>query len=487
MFRRMKKRVTKRPHYSAVQGMVAFVCLSLLSPMVAFAVDRNIGGADGGFENGFTGMFTEGDAQIVTGHGPLLPTQGSQAALLTNQPDAGPALADVDESRIRIVDFTIPAGITELRLDYNFLSNEPNPSYMIDRFTVRLLAPGGEEILLQEQTFEPAFPSVWTGYERQTGFRLMRADVSAHAGGSDPLTLEIELTDDGDGRVDSAVLLDNLHFADADDPTADAGIDFLSVEPGVTFPLNAAASTDNGIIVSYEWDMGNGDILVGPAPVYAYDRSGLYQVTLTVTDDGGNRATDTLLIVAGDLGPTITSSPLRSAYEGVEYHYQVKVADPEVPFGDLLTYSLTQAPAGMTIDASSGLISWLPTGSDPRTSAVEVRVEDSRGLSDGQSFDVTIGPEVYVIATRDDGRIYYSRSNGDGTFTSPGLIYDTGQNTRGAAIADFDHDGDFDLITGHGNDAPMIHLYYYEKEGVISKHRSISGLLVIAAIPPLPG
>ncbi|MCB1849724.1 MAG: PKD domain-containing protein [Gammaproteobacteria bacterium] len=461
----MKKRVTKRPHYSAVQGMVAFACLSLLSSLVAFAVDRNIGGADGGFENGFTGMFTEGDAQIVTGHGPLLPTQGSQAALLTNQPDAGPALADVDESRIRIVDFTIPAGVTELRLDYNFLSNEPNPSYMIDRFTVRLLAPGGEEILLQEQTFEPAFPSVWTGYERQTGFRLMRADVSAHAGGSDPLTLEIELTDDGDGRVDSAVLLDNLHFADADDPTADAGIDFLSVEPGVTFPLNAAASTDNGIIVSYEWDMGNGDILVGPAPVYAYDRSGLYQVTLTVTDDDGNLATDTLLIVAGDLGPTITSSPLRSAYEGVEYHYQVKVADPEVPFGDLLTYSLTQAPAGMTVDTSSGLITWLPTGSDPRTSAVEVRVEDSRGLSDGQSFDVTIGPEVYVIATRDDGRIYYSRSNGDGTFTSPSFIYDTGQNTRGAAIADFDHDGDFDLITGHGNDAPMIHLYYYEKEG----------------------
>ncbi|RLJ18328.1 hypothetical protein DJ031_11755 [bacterium endosymbiont of Escarpia laminata] len=465
MFRRMKKGQSEKQRYSAVRRTVAVACLGLFSSLIAYAVDHNIGAADGSFESGFAGMLTEGDAQVVTGHGPLLPTQGGQAALLTSQPDDGPALLDTDVSRIRIEDFTIPAGTTELRLDYNFLSNEPNPSYMNDRFTVRLLTAGGEEILLQEDTFEPVFPSVWTGYERQTGFRMMRADVSAHAGVVDLLTLEIELADDGDGRLDSAVFLDNLHFADADDPHAAAGIDYFTADPDDVFPLNAAGSSDDGTIVSYEWEMGNGDTLVGPTPFYSYSQDGIYQVTLTVTDDNGNQGTDTLQIVVGDLGPTIVSSPVLSAAEGIEYNYQVTVQDPEVAFGDVLAYSLTDAPAGMSIDAASGLISWTPPTGANLSLPVSVRVEDSNGLSDTQSYEVSVGADIYMVATDDESRVYYARSNGDGTFQSIRFIDDTGRYTRGVAIADFDKDGDFDFVTGHGNSDPVMHLYYYEKEG----------------------
>ncbi|QYZ65326.1 MAG: hypothetical protein OI74_04600 [Gammaproteobacteria bacterium (ex Lamellibrachia satsuma)] len=447
------------------RGMVVTACVCVFSSLIAFAVDHNIGTADGSFESGFVGMVSEGDAQIVTGHGPLLPTQGGQAALLTSQPDSGPALLDVDVSRIRIVDFTVPAGATELRLDYNFLSNEPNPSYMNDRFTVRLLTPGGEDVLLQEDTFEPAFPSVWTGYERQTGFRLMRADVSTHASGVDLLTLEIELADDGDGRLDSAVFLDNLHFADADDPHAAAGIDYFTAAPNDVFPLSAAGSGDDGTIVSYAWDMGNGDTLVGPTPFYSYSQDGIYQVSLTVTDDNGNQGTDTLQIVVGDLGPTIVSSPVLSAAEGIEYNYQVTVQDPEVAFGDVLVYSLTGAPVGMSIDTANGLITWTPPTGANLSLPVAVRVEDSNGLSDTQAYEVSVGADIYMVATDDSARTYYARSNGDGTFQPLRFVDDTGHYTRGAAIADFDKDGDFDFVSGHGYSSPDIDLYYYEKEG----------------------
>ncbi|MBL3619163.1 MAG: PKD domain-containing protein, partial [gamma proteobacterium endosymbiont of Lamellibrachia anaximandri] len=95
-----------------------------------------------------------------------------------------------------------------------------------------------------------------------------------------------------------------------------------------------------------------------------------------------------------------------------------------------------------------------------------VGVEDSYGLSDSQTYDLVIGPEVYIITARDDSVHHLARSNGDGTFSALQFVEDIGHYTRGgSAIADFDHDGDFDLISGHGNDGSRLHLYYYEKDG----------------------
>jgi hypothetical protein len=57
-----------------------------------------------------------------------------------------------------------------------------------------------------------------------------------------------------------------------------------------------------------------------------------------------------------DLAPTITSTPGKSAVVGTPYSYQVlSTANPQA------TYTLTGQPAGMTINASTGLISWTPT------------------------------------------------------------------------------------------------------------------------------
>jgi hypothetical protein len=57
-----------------------------------------------------------------------------------------------------------------------------------------------------------------------------------------------------------------------------------------------------------------------------------------------------------DLAPTITSSPGKSVVVNSTYSYQVlSTANPQA------TYSLTTAPSGMTINASTGAISWTPT------------------------------------------------------------------------------------------------------------------------------
>jgi len=48
---------------------------------------------------------------------------------------------------------------------------------------------------------------------------------------------------------------------------------------------------DDGVVVSWHWDFGDGETSIQPSPEHTYARRGHYQVSLTVTDDDG--ASDT--------------------------------------------------------------------------------------------------------------------------------------------------------------------------------------------------
>ncbi|MBL3619193.1 MAG: PKD domain-containing protein [gamma proteobacterium endosymbiont of Lamellibrachia anaximandri] len=335
--------------------------LAVVAGLLPFAVSagtHDFGGADGSFETGFAGMVTEGDVRLVDGFGSLRPTEGSQAALLTNEPDDGSTPGDADVSLLKIENFTIPAEMAALRLDYDFLSDEPRPSFANDHFTVKLVlvSSGGEETLLTIDTFIPSYAAPWTGYTRQTGLRTLVADVSAHAGSTDLFTLELRISDTGDGRGNSAILLDNLQFTSAAEPVASSNVEYVEAAAGDVIHFDGAGSTDaDDAIVNYSWDFGNGVTGIGLAVAYAYPDDGIYQATLTTTDEAGNSSTDSFTVVVGALnhGPTIVSPPNVAAAENVEYRYQIVVDDPESAFGDVMTYSLTAGPAGMSIDAAA--------------------------------------------------------------------------------------------------------------------------------------
>ena len=56
--------------------------------------------------------------------------------------------------------------------------------------------------------------------------------------------------------------------------------------------------------------------------------------------------------------PVIISSPLEVTPENADYQYQLEVADPNE--GDVHSYSLNKGPAGLAIDQTTGLVSWVP-------------------------------------------------------------------------------------------------------------------------------
>ncbi|MEJ2207823.1 MAG: PKD domain-containing protein [Anaerolineae bacterium] len=63
----------------------------------------------------------------------------------------------------------------------------------------------------------------------------------------------------------------------------------------VQFSADGSADPD-GIIVSYAWTFGDGSGSTEANPAYTYSAAGTYQATLTVTDDAGATASDSVTI-----------------------------------------------------------------------------------------------------------------------------------------------------------------------------------------------
>lgn len=91
-------------------------------------------------------------------------------------------------------------------------------------------------------------------------------------------------------------------------------------------------------------------------------------------------------ITISNAPPTITSTPPQSLSQGA-YTYQVKVSDPD---GDPLSFKLNQAPGGMTIDESSGLIQWRPTREDTGSYEIEIQALDNDGGQATQKYSFTL-------------------------------------------------------------------------------------------------
>ena len=107
------------------------------------------------------------------------------------------------------------------------------------------------------------------------------------------------------------------------------------------------------------------------------DSTGAFFVAIWVTDPRGAKATQnyTLTVLAPNNPPIITSTPITVAIENILYNYQLSAEDADA---DQLRYSLSIAPAGMSIGPDNGLIQWTPNSGGQYD--VTVLVEDSQVL-----------------------------------------------------------------------------------------------------------
>lgn len=174
------------------------------------------------------------------------------------------------------------------------------------RVNARPVAAAGEDrrIAAGEETVLDASAStdsdgalvrfLWDFGDGATG----EGEVVRHAYAA-PGTYMVGLTVGDDSEVANSTATDSLTIVVNDPPLPEAGAD-RSVAVGQTVTFDGAASRDNdGRIVGYNWDFGDGSAVAGQVVTHAYAAPGAYTVTLTVTDDSATKSasqSDTLSV-----------------------------------------------------------------------------------------------------------------------------------------------------------------------------------------------
>ncbi len=181
-------------------------------------------------------------------------------------------------------------------------------------------------------------------------------------------------------------------------PIANAGADFTdtaaSKNSSVPITLNGSASSDpDGSISTYNWVCTSGQTVAAESGINPQLtlKPGIYNFTLTVTDNEGATATDSVTVTIlspANVKPVISVIQPQTVAEGSLLTVLVSANDTD---GDTLTYSSANLPSGATINEASGTINWTPSYTDASGSPynVTVNVTDGYDIVSG-SFTITV-------------------------------------------------------------------------------------------------
>jgi VCBS repeat-containing protein len=263
----------------------------------------------------------------------------------------------------------VTSATEELAYSYDVQATDPEPG---DTLTYSLLtAPAGMTINASSGLIS------WTPTNAQVGTQsvTVRVQDTDLAQATQSFTITVANTNDPPSIISTPVTSateDSLYSYDVNASDPDVG-DTLTYSL-TTAPSGMTINASTGLI---SWTPTNVQV-------------GSHSVTVRVQDAALAQATQsfTVSVLNANDPPTITSTPVTVATEDAAYSYDVNATDPDA--GDTLTYSLTTAPTGMTINASSGVISWTPTNAQVGANSVTVRVQDAGLAAATQSFTVTV-------------------------------------------------------------------------------------------------
>jgi len=120
-------------------------------------------------------------------------------------------------------------------------------------------------------------------------------------------------------------------------------------------------------------------------------------ITVVVTDDGTPPLSDTnsFTVAVNEVNSAPVLAPIAAQYIITELStlaVTIRASDADVPV-NTLTLSLVSAPAGMSLDSNTGVLTWTPTEAQgPSTNTIRVKVSDdgSPSLSATNSFTIVV-------------------------------------------------------------------------------------------------
>ncbi len=174
-----------------------------------------------------------------------------------------------------------------------------------------------------------------------------------------------------DGKLDSNLATVTLTINPVNDPpVANAGPD-QSGYANIALNFDGSASSDiEGAIAAYQWDFGDGGQASGAQVSHGYVTTGIYTVTLTVTDSDAATAQDMATVNIQDVNPAIMY------VSNIGFTYDVLVKYGILKYYKVYGRVTVLNGAGQPVEGASVNVTW--SGAYSKTTSVTT---DSNGVA----------------------------------------------------------------------------------------------------------
>lgn len=173
-------------------------------------------------------------------------------------------------------------------------------------------------------------------------------------------------------------------------------VNSIYFEPAVVYSgVDITAKPDSidpdgdNIRYDYQWSINNLDVSDNSAVLKGDKFKKGDKITLVVTpsdSEGIGTPFKANAATVANAPPVFVSTPPDN-FRGKQYTYRASAKDPD---GDKITYSLSSAPTGMTIDPVSGMINWRISKEDAGSHSIEIVASDSEGAKSSQKYSLNI-------------------------------------------------------------------------------------------------
>jgi Putative Ig domain len=164
-------------------------------------------------------------------------------------------------------------------------------------------------------------------------------------------------------------------------------------KPDYRLYVDAAANDADGddVSIAFEWTL-NGELAGSTKEITSEVKRGdKISVKVTPYDGETYGRSITLNREIRNLPPMLAKEN-KPVFDGNTYTYQINAVDPD---GDDLTYTLKEAPQGMTIDSASGFLTWEVPPGDTENHNIQVLISDNQGGELLAPFTLKINPKSH--------------------------------------------------------------------------------------------
>jgi hypothetical protein len=264
-----------------------------------------------------------------------------------------------------------------------FTATASDPDIPLNTLTFSLVGtiPDGATINATSGQF------IWTPSETQGPDTYpITVQVSDGVGGTDQKTFSVNVTE----ASPQAPVLSSIGNLAIDEQTL---LTFTAMATDATQPTDTLTYTLENGPPTASIDPVTGNFTWTPSEA---DGPGNFNTRIVVTDSTGLSDSEAITITVREVNvePILGAIGNRSAMPDEPITFTATATDSDTP-GNSLTFSIdTGAPAGATINPSTGLLVWTPpVGAEGTTVQMTVRVTDngSPALSDSETVMITVG------------------------------------------------------------------------------------------------